>query len=67
MYRHREVTWAGAVETTNKTEKPSPPPAAVREVYSVTAQYHSSCSSPETAGTSRLEGVLAITAVNQMH
>lgn len=51
------------METTNKTEKPSPPPVAVREVYSVTAQYNSSYSSPETAGTSRLEGILAITAV----
>ena len=50
-------------KTANKTEKPSPPPLAIREVYSVTAQYNSSYSSPEIAGTSRLEGVLVITIV----
>lgn len=62
MYCHQELG-EKKEKTTNKTENPSPPPPAIREVYSVTAQYNSSYSSRETAGTSRLEGVLVITVV----
>lgn len=63
MYCHQEMGGPGEEEKTNKTEKSSPPSPAVREVYSVTAQYNSSHSSPEIAGTSRFEGALVITTV----
>lgn len=46
----------------NHTKKKSLPPPT-KEAYSVTAQYKSSHTSPETAGKSRLEGVLVITTV----
>lgn len=48
---------------TNKTTKKKSLPPPTREAYSVTAQYKSSYTSPETAGKSRLEGVLVITTV----
>lgn len=68
MYCHQEVGGreggrGGRKKKKNQTEKSSPPSPTVKEVYSVTAQYNSSYSSPEIAGASRFEGVLVITIV----